>query len=160
MNDLPVGVEGELVIRGPNLMQGYWNRPEATNEAFEGGWFHTGDIARMDEDGDLYIVDRKKDMFISGGENVYPAEVENAIFELPQVSETAVIGIKDEKWGEVGLAVVSLKPEEQINGEDIIAFLKKRLAKYKVPKQVIFIDQLPRNAAGKVLKNILREEYS
>jgi fatty-acyl-CoA synthase len=160
MNDLPVGVEGELVIRGPNLMQGYWNRPEATNEAFEGGWFHTGDIARMDEDGDLYIVDRKKDMFISGGENVYPAEVENAIFELPQVSETAVIGINDEKWGEVGLAVVSLKPEEQISGEDIIAFLKERLAKYKVPKQVIFIDQLPRNAAGKVLKNILREEYS
>ncbi|MBW2487242.1 MAG: o-succinylbenzoate--CoA ligase, partial [Deltaproteobacteria bacterium] len=160
MNDLPAGAEGELVIRGPNLMQGYWNRPDATKEAFEGGWFHTGDIARMDADGDLYIVDRKKDMFISGGENVYPAEVENAIFELPQVAETAVIGIKDEKWGEVGLAVVSLKPKEQLNAEDIMAFLKERLAKYKVPKQVIFVDQLPRNAAGKVLKNKLREEYS
>ena len=160
MNDLPAGAKGELVIRGPNLMQGYWNRPDATKEAFEGGWFHTGDIARMDADGDLYIVDRKKDMFISGGENVYPAEVENAIFELPQVAETAVIGIEDEKWGEVGLAVVSLKPKEQLNAEDIMAFLKERLAKYKVPKQIIFVDQLPRNAAGKVLKNKLREEYS
>ncbi|MGD8962143.1 MAG: o-succinylbenzoate--CoA ligase [Desulfobacterales bacterium] len=159
MNDVPADVEGELVIRGPNLMQNYWNRPEATNEAFEGGWFHTGDIARMDADGDLYIVDRKKDMFISGGENVYPAEVENAIFELSQVAETAVIGIKDEKWGEVGLAVVSLRSGEQLSADDIIDFLKQRLAKYKVPKQVVFVDQLPRNAAGKVLKNKLREAY-
>jgi fatty-acyl-CoA synthase len=160
MNDLPIGSEGELVIRGPNLMQGYWNRPDATKEAFEGGWFHTGDIARMDADSDLYIVDRKKDMFISGGENVYPAEVENAIFELPQVAETAVIGIKDDKWGEAGLAVVALKPEAQLNADGVIAFLKDRLAKYKVPKRVIFVDQLPRNAAGKVIKNKLREEYS
>jgi fatty-acyl-CoA synthase len=160
MNDVPAGAEGELIIRGPNLMQGYWNRPEATTEAFEGGWFHTGDIARMDPDGDLYIVDRKKDMFISGGENVYPAEVENAIFELAQVAETAVIGIKDEKWGEVGLAAVSLKPGEHLNAEDIIAFLKERLARYKVPKKVVFVDQLPRNAAGKVLKDKLREAYS
>jgi fatty-acyl-CoA synthase len=154
MNDLPAGHVGELVIRGPNLMQGYWNRPEATNEAFEGGWFHTGDIARMDGDGDLYIVDRKKDMFISGGENVYPAEVENAIFELSQVAETAVIGARDEKWGEVGRAIVVLKPGEQLDEAEVIDFLKGRLAKYKVPKQVIFIEQLPRNAAGKVLKNI------
>jgi fatty-acyl-CoA synthase len=160
MNDLPAGAEGELVIRGPNLMQGYWNRPDATKEAFEGGWFHTGDIARLDADGDLYIVDRKKDMFISGGENVYPAEVENAIFELPQVAETAVIGIKNEKWGEVGLAVVSLKPGEKLSADDIIDFLKQRLAKYKIPRQVVFVDQLPRNAAGKVLKNKLREAYS
>ena len=160
MKDLSVGSEGELVVRGPNLMQGYWNRPEATKEAFESGWFHTGDIARMDADGDLYIVDRKKDMFISGGENVYPAEVENAIFELPQVAEAAVIGIKDEKWGEVGLAIVAFKAGEELEEVEVIVFLKERLAKYKVPKQVIFIDQLPRNAAGKVLKNKLREEYS
>ncbi|MGD9057898.1 MAG: o-succinylbenzoate--CoA ligase [Desulfobacterales bacterium] len=160
MNDVPADAEGELVIRGPNLMQGYWNRPEATNEAFEGGWFHTGDIARMDADGDLYIVDRKKDMFISGGENVYPAEVENAIFELPQVAEAAVIGAKDEKWGEVGRAIVALKAGEELEEAEIIDFLKERLAKYKVPKQVIFVDQLPRNAAGKVLKNKLREAYS
>ena len=160
MNDLPAGDEGELVVRGPNLMQGYWNQPEATNEAFEGGWFHTGDIARMDQDGDLYIVDRKKDMFISGGENVYPAEVENAIFELSQVAETAVIGAKDAKWGEIGRAVVVLKPGELLDEAAVIDFLKERLARYKVPKQVIFIDQLPRNAAGKVLKNILREKYA
>jgi len=160
MNPMPMGEVGELIIRGPNLMQGYWNRPEATAEAFAGGWFHTGDLARMDPDGDLYIVDRKKDMFISGGENVYPAEVENAIFELPQVAETAVIGLKDEKWGEIGCAVVSLKPTETLSEQEIINFLKERLARYKVPKSVVFLDQLPRNAAGKVLKNNLREQYS
>ena len=109
MHELPAGEVGELVIRGPNLLQGYWNRPEATAEAFSGDWFHTGDLARMDPDGCLYIVERKKDMFISGGENVYPAEVENLIYELPQVAEAAVIGIRDEKWGEVGRAVVVVK---------------------------------------------------
>jgi fatty-acyl-CoA synthase len=114
----------------------------------------------MDEDGDLYIVDRKKDMFISGGENVYPAEVENAIFELSQVAETAVIGAKDERWGEVGRAIVALKPGEQLTEEEIIEFLKEHLAKYKVPKSVVFVDSLPRNAAGKVLKNSLREKYA
>lgn len=160
MNELPAGEVGELVVRGPNLMQGYWNRPEATEEALAGGWFHTGDLARMDEDGDLYIVDRKKDMFISGGENVYPAEVENVIFELSQIAETAVIGLKDKKWGEVGRAIVALKQGEQLNEEEVLGFLKERLAKFKVPKSVVFVDQLPRNAAGKVLKNTLREMYS
>ncbi|MCP4666042.1 MAG: long-chain fatty acid--CoA ligase, partial [Deltaproteobacteria bacterium] len=159
MKDVPVGEVGELVIRGPNVMLGYWGRREATEEAFAGGWFHTGDLARMDEDGDLYIVERKKDMFISGGENVYPAEVENAIYELEQVAEAAVIGVKDEKWGEVGRAVVVQKPEARLTEEEILTFLKGRLAKYKVPKGVVFLDQLPRNAAGKVLKNMLREEY-
>jgi fatty-acyl-CoA synthase len=160
MNDVPAEDVGELVIRGPNLMQGYWNRPDANEEAFEGGWFHTGDVARMDEDGDLYIVDRKKDMFISGGENVYPAEVENAIYEMPAVKETAVIGIPDEKWGEVGRAVVAFKPGESLKEEEILNYLKGRLAKYKVPKSVVFMDDLPRNAAGKVLKNLLREKYA
>ncbi len=160
MMDVPPGDVGELVMRGPNVMQGYWNRPEATEEAFSGGWFHTGDLARMDGDGDLYIVERKKDMFISGGENVYPAEVENAIYELEQIAEAAVIGVKDEKWGEVGLAVAVLKPGETLTGEEILTFLKGRLAKYKTPKSVVFLDQLPRNAAGKVLKSILREEHS
>jgi fatty-acyl-CoA synthase len=160
MNRLPAGQEGELVIRGPNMLKGYWNRPEADREAFKGGWFHTGDLARMDEDGDLYIVDRKKDMFISGGENVYPAEVENLLFELPQVSEAAVIGIKDEIWGEVGCALVVLKPQEKITEEEIFIFVRKNLAKYKIPKKIVFLDRLPRNAAGKVLKNLLREKYS
>ena len=160
MQVVPVGQTGELIIRGPNLMQGYWNRPEATEEAFAGGWFHTGDLAQMDLDGDLTIVDRKKDMFISGGENVYPAEVENAIYDLTQVAETAVIGIKDEKWGEVGYAMIVLKPNESISEDRVLAFLGGCLAKYKVPKRVVFMDQLPRNAAGKVLKNELRDQFS
>ena len=159
MRELPRGQVGELVMRGPNLMQGYWNRPEANEEAFRGGWFHSGDLAYMDEDGDLFIVERKKDMFISGGENVYPAEVENAIFELPQVSEAAVIGVKDEKWGEVGLAVVALKEGHDLAGERIIEHLRTRLAKYKIPKRVVFVNQLPRNAAGKVLKTELRQNH-
>ncbi|MCX5909183.1 MAG: hypothetical protein NTY64_18935 [Deltaproteobacteria bacterium] len=114
----------------------------------------------MDEDGDLYIVERKKDMFISGGENVYPAEVENAIFEMPPVAETAVIGVKDQTWGEVGRAIVVRKPGVTLTEEEVLNFLKGRLAKYKVPKSVVFVDQLPRNAAGKVLKNALREKFS
>jgi len=158
MVDLPVDEVGELVIRGPNLCLHYWNRPEATEEAFAGGWFHTGDLARMDADGDLYIVERKKDMYISGGENVYPAEVENALYELPQVAEAAVIGIKDERWGEVGRAVVVIKEGMNLEEPEILAHLKGRLAKYKIPKSVVFIDSLPRNAAGKVLKNALRKQ--
>ena len=160
MKDVPPNEVGELVIRGPNVMREYWKRAEATRDAFAGGWFHSGDMARMDEDGDLYIVDRKKDMFISGGENVYPAEVENAIFELSQVAEAAVIGVKDEKWGEVGRAVVALKAGATLSEAEILDFLKGRLAKYKVPRSVVFVDQLPRNAAGKVLKNVLREKYA
>lgn len=160
LNDVKTGDVGELVLRGPNLLQGYWNRPDATQEAFSGDWFHTGDLAKMDADGDLYIVERKKDMFISGGENVYPAEVENAIYELPHVSEAAVIGVKHEKWGEVGRAVVVLKENQSLTAEAIIEHLKGRLAKYKIPKRVVFVEQLPRNAAGKVLKNKLRQRHS
>jgi fatty-acyl-CoA synthase len=158
MNDLPAGDVGELVIRGPNLLQGYWNRPDATEAAFSGEWFHTGDLARMDPDGCIYIVERKKDMFISGGENVYPAEVENVIYELPQIAEAAVIGVPDEKWGEVGRAVVVLKEDQNLTDVEIFELLKARLARYKVPKSVVFVDRLPRNAAGKVLKTVLREE--
>ncbi len=157
MNSLPHDNVGELVIRGPNLLQEYWNRPGATEEAFAGGWFHTGDLARMDEDGDLFIVDRKKDMFISGGENVYPAEVENAIYEMPQIAEAAVVGVADERWGEVGRAFVVLKEGEDVSEKEILNFLKGRLAGYKAPKSVVFVDRLPRNAAGKVLKNELRQ---
>ena len=160
LDEVPRGEVGELVMRGPNIMQGYWNRPTATEEAFAGGWFHSGDLARMDEDGDIYIVDRKKDMFISGGENVYPAEVENAVFEIPQVSEAAVIGVKDDGWGEVGLAVIALKEGQVLVEGDVIAHLKNRLAKYKIPKKVVFVDALPRNAAGKVLKTVLRENHT
>ncbi len=159
MNDVKPGETGELIYRGPNVLLEYWNRPDATKEAFRGGWFHSGDIARIDEDGDLYIVDRKKDMFISGGENVYPAEVENALYELPEIAEAAVIGVPDKKWGEVGKAIVVLKKGKELSEEQILAHLKTRLAKFKVPASVAFIDVLPRNAMGKVLKNALREKY-
>ncbi len=114
----------------------------------------------MDEEGDIYIVDRQKDMFISGGENVYPAEVENAIFELDEVAEAAVIGVADAKWGEVGRAVIALKEGQRLKAEEIIEFLEDRLARYKIPQSVVFVEALPRNAAGKVLKNVLRERYS
>ncbi|MEW5912242.1 MAG: o-succinylbenzoate--CoA ligase [Thermodesulfobacteriota bacterium] len=157
---LPPDQVGELLVQGPNVMQGYWNRPQANEEAFSDGWFHTGDLARLDAEGFLYIVDRKKDMFISGGENVYPAEVENAIFEMEPVSEAAVIGLPDPKWGEVGCAVVALKAGRELAAAELLAFLKGRLAKYKIPKKVVFVPALPRNAAGKVLKNQLREKYS
>lgn len=160
LQELPPGEVGELVMRGPNLMQGYWNRPEATREAFAGDWFHSGDLAWMDAEGDIFIVERKKDMFISGGENVYPAEVENAIYELPQVSEAAVIGVKHETWGEAGLAVVVLKPEAELSEGQLLDHLRERLAKYKIPGQVVFEEQLPRNAAGKVLKTELRERFA
>ena len=158
MNDLPAGEVGELVIRGPNLLKEYWNLEEDTKAAFTDGWFHTGDLARMDPEGCIYIVERKKDMFISGGENVYPAEVENAIFQLPQIAEAAVVGIEDPKWGEVGRAVVVVKKGQSVSANEIINHLKGSLAKYKIPKSVVFIDQLPRNAAGKVLKTVLRKE--
>lgn len=159
LQELPCGQVGELVMRGPNLMQHYWNRPEATAEAFAGGWFHSGDLAWMDEDGDIFIVERKKDMFISGGENVYPAEVENVIYELDQVSEAAVIGVKHEKWGEAGLAVIALKTGQPVSEQEVHAFLQDRLAKYKLPGKIIFVQELPRNAAGKVLKTELREQF-
>ncbi|MEO1483794.1 MAG: long-chain fatty acid--CoA ligase [Myxococcota bacterium] len=148
---------GEIWIRGPNVTPGYWRNPEATAKAItEDGWLRTGDAARFDEDGFFFIVDRWKDMFISGGENVYPAEVENVIYELDAVAEVAVVGIPNERWGEVGEAVVVLRDGHSMSDEEIIDYCKKELAKYKVPKTVRFMDELPRNAAGKVLKRELR----
>ena len=150
------GETGELLIKGPNVMPGYWNRPEANAQAFtEDGYFHTGDAARQDEDGYYYIVDRWKDMFISGGENVYPAEVENVIYQLDGVLENAVIGVPHEKWGEVGRAYVVLKPRSNLDEEAIIGHCGTQLARYKVPKDVRFMAELPHNATGKVLKHHL-----
>jgi fatty-acyl-CoA synthase len=158
------GQVGEVVISGPNVTPGYWNRPEANEKSFtvdaEGGrWLHSGDAGTIDEDGCIYIVDRYKDMYISGGENVYPAEVEQVIFQLPEVADVGVIGIPDEKWGESGLAIVVLKPGCTLEPAALIEHCKKGLAKYKVPKEVAFTDVLPRNAAGKVLKRTLREQF-
>jgi fatty-acyl-CoA synthase len=150
---------GELCIRGGNVTTGYWNRPEATAEAIVGGWLHSGDAAMYDDEGFFYIVDRWKDMFISGGENVYPAEVENVIYQHPAVAEVAVIGVPHPKWQEVGRAVVVVKQGQTLTGEEVIGFCQDKLARYKIPKSVVFVEALPRTAAGKVLKRELREAF-
>ncbi|MFQ5420755.1 MAG: AMP-binding protein, partial [Anaerolineae bacterium] len=150
---------GELCIRGGNVTRGYWNRPEATAKAIVDGWLHSGDAAKFDEDGFFYIVDRWKDMYISGGENVYPAEVENVIYQMEAVAETAVIGIAHPKWQEVGLALIVLKEGQQLTEQAVIDFCQGKLARYKIPKSVKFVDSLPRTAAGKVLKRELRKEF-
>ena len=158
--DVAPGEVGELWVRGPNITPGYWNRPQATAESITDGWLHTGDAARVDEDGFYYIVDRWKDMYISGGENVYPAEVEEVLYQMSQIGEVAVIGVPDEKWGEVGRAVVVLKAGETLSEAQIIAYCEGRLARYKQPKSVVFLDVLPRNATGKVLKHQLRTQLT
>ncbi len=157
---LPAGETGEVVVRGPNVIREYWKRPEATAEAIVDGWFHTGDMGYYDDERYLYLIDRKKDMYISGGENVYPAEVEDAIMGLSRVADAGVIGIPDEKWGEVGMAVVVPKPGEELTEAEVIEYCKGRLAKYKVPKKVVFAEELPRTATGKILKKELRARYS
>jgi fatty-acyl-CoA synthase len=150
---------GELCIRGGNVTTGYWNRPEATAKAIVDGWLHSGDAARYDEEGFYYIVDRWKDMFISGGENVYPAEVENVIYQHPAVADVAVIGVPHPKWQEVGKAILVLKQGQSVTEGEIITFCQGKLARYKIPKSVAFVDMLPRTAAGKVLKRELRQQY-
>lgn len=151
---------GELVLKGPSYCSGYFNNPGATAGAIdERGFFHTGDIAQYDDEGYFFIVDRKKDMFISGGENVYPAEIEKALYQHPAVHMCAVLGLPDEKWGEVGKACVVLKPGVSASEEELIQFMADRLAKYKVPRSVTFMDALPISAAGKILKRELRELF-
>lgn len=153
--------EGELVLKGPSYCSGYFNNPEATAEAVdERGFFHTGDVARFDEEGYFFIVDRKKDMFISGGENVYPAEIEKIIYQNPAVHMCAVIGLPDSKWGEVGKACVVLKPGAALGEAELIQFMAERLAKFKVPKSVAFLPSLPISAAGKILKRELRDQFA
>lgn len=158
MNDVPVGEVGEIVYRAPTLMSCYWNNPEATAEAFAGGWFHSGDLVRMDSDGYVWVVDRKKDMIISGGENIYCAELENVLASHPDIAEVAVIGRADEKWGEVPIAVAAITNDD-LRIEDLGEFLTDRLARYKHPKALEIVDALPRNPAGKVLKTELRLRY-
>lgn len=158
MNDVPVGEVGEIVYRAPTLMSCYWNNPEATAEAFAGGWFHSGDLVRMDSDGYVWVVDRKKDMIISGGENIYCAELENVLASHPDIAEVAVIGRADEKWGEVPIAVAAVTNDD-LRIEDLGEFLTDRLARYKHPKVLEIVDALPRNPAGKVLKTELRLRY-
>ena len=157
--ELGANQRGELLLKGPGITPGYWNNAEATKNAFQDGWLCSGDVAYYDEDGDYYIVDRSKDMYISGGENVYPAELENVIFQMPEVAEVAVIGVADAKWGEVGKAIVALKPGKAATADEITAFCRARLAGYKAPKHYEFVPALPRNAAGKVEKPKLREMF-
>jgi acyl-CoA synthetase (AMP-forming)/AMP-acid ligase II len=158
-NDVPRGEVGEIIYQGPTVMKEYYRNPEATAETLRGGWFHSGDMVRMDEEGFVYVVDRKKDVIISGGENVYPAEVEDVIYEHPKVLECAVIGIFDEVWGEAVMAVVVPKPGEQLDAGEIKEWCAKNLAGYKKPKYVEFAESLPRNAAMKVVKGELRKQY-
>ena len=150
---------GELWIAGPNVTPGYWNRPDATAASFEGRWLKTGDAAKFDDEGFVYIVDRWKDMYISGGENVYPAEIENVLYQLPQVAEAAIIGVPNDKWGEVGLAVIALKPGTKIDRATVVEHCVTRLAKFKVPNDIAIVEALPRNATGKVLKRELRTQF-
>lgn len=154
------GVRGEVLTRGPNVMKGYWNKPDATNAAIDAaGWFHTGDIGYLDDDGFLFICDRLKDMIITGGENVYPAEVEAVLYDHPAISEVAVLGQPDEKWGEAVVAVAALKPGQSLTIEALRAWATDRLARYKLPSRLETIEALPRNPAGKVLKFELRDRF-
>jgi long-chain acyl-CoA synthetase len=153
---LPDGERGEIVIRGHNIMKGYWQRPDATEEAMRGGWFHSGDMARTDEDGYFYIVDRKKDLIIRGGYNVYPREVEEVLYAHPAVLEAAVIGVPHESHGEEVKAVVVRRPGASLDAEGVIAFCRERLAAYKYPRVVEFRDELPKGPTGKILKRELR----
>jgi fatty-acyl-CoA synthase len=154
-----VGELGELWVRGPNVTPGYWNRPDANQSSFTDGWLHTGDATRIDEEGFYYIVDRWKDMYISGGENVYPAEVENVLHQLAAVAEAAVIGVPNEQWGEVGMAIVAVKSGHAVNEAEIHAHCAANLARFKCPRLIRFVDALPRNATGKIHKPTLRSEF-
>ncbi|MBV9777877.1 MAG: long-chain-fatty-acid--CoA ligase [Acetobacteraceae bacterium] len=157
---LPTGEVGEIVIRCAAVMKGYWNNPKATRAAFfDGGWLRTGDAGYFDADGFLYIHDRIKDMIISGAENIYPAEVENALMDHPAIADAAVIGVPDERWGEAVMAIVVLKPGEGASQADIIAFIRARIAGYKLPKSIDFVPALPRNPSGKILRRELRAPY-
>ncbi len=159
MNDVEIGQVGEIVYRAPTLMAGYWNNPKATAEAFAGGWFHSGDLVRQDAEGYIWVVDRKKDMIISGGENIYCAELENVLAAHPAIAEVAVIGRADDKWGEVPVAVIALGGDPDLGLADLEKFLSDRLARYKHPKALEIVDALPRNPAGKVLKTELRVRF-
>lgn len=158
--DVAIGEIGELVMRGPTLFMEYWGRPRATAEACRNGWFHSGDLARQDEEGYYYIVDRQKDMLISGGENVYPSEVERVLHDHPRILEVAVIAMPDDKWGEVPMAVVVIDEGEPLTLEEVRRFCDGRLGRFKIPRFLEQVDALPRNATGKILKRELRARYS
>jgi fatty-acyl-CoA synthase len=156
-NELPPGETGEVWLAGPSVTPGYWNRPEENEQAFAGRWFKTGDAGWVDEEGWLYVVDRRKDMYISGGENVYPAEVEAVLAELEAVAEAAVIGVPDRRWGEVGRAYLIPRAGHAIDAALVLAHCGARLARFKIPVTVAVVETIPRTASGKVLKHVLRD---
>jgi long-chain acyl-CoA synthetase len=158
-NDVPVETAGEIIARGPNIMKGYWNRPEITAEVLRGGWMHTGDMGAYDEEGFLYILDRKKDMIKTGSENVYSPEVESAMCGHPAVLEAAAIGVPDSQWGESVRAVVALRPGASLTAEELMEWCRGRLTHFKCPTSVVFTDTLPKGGTGKVQKNALRERF-
>ncbi len=158
--DVASGERGEVLVKGPAVMTGYWDDVQATEEALRGGWFHSGDIGHLDDEGYLYIDDRKKDVIISGGENIYPAELENVLAECPEIVEAAVVGRPDDRWGEVPVVVAVREAESTVDAENVRALFDGRIARYKHPQDVIFVDFLPRNAMGKIQKDTLREQVS
>ncbi|CAM5221172.1 2-succinylbenzoate--CoA ligase OS=Ureibacillus acetophenoni OX=614649 GN=menE PE=3 SV=1 [Ureibacillus acetophenoni] len=155
-NSVKQGDVGELIIKGKNVFKEYWGLPDKTAESIKNGWFYTGDLAYKDDEGFIYIAGRKKDMIISGGENIYPLEVEQIIGEMKEINEVAVIGIQDEKWGEVPVAMISLKAGHQLSEIDIQNYCASKLAKYKVPKRAVFLENLPKNATGKLDKKVMQ----
>ncbi len=157
MQKINPGEIGEIVVGGPILMSGYWNRPEITREVIRNGWFHTGDLATIDDEGFIYIVDREKDMFISGGENVYPAEVEKLLLTNPKILDLVVYGVPDKKWGEVGKASIILQEKAKMSASEVGEFLRGKIGKFKIPKYIEFIDELPRTATGKIQKYLLAQ---
>jgi acyl-CoA synthetase (AMP-forming)/AMP-acid ligase II len=157
--EVPTGRVGEIVCRSRLNMKGYWNLPDETAKTMRGGWLHTGDAGYFDADGYLYIYDRIKDMIVSGGANVYPAEVESALFGHPAVTDVAVIGVPDERWGEAVKALVVRTPGVEVTVEELIAFARERIAGYKLPKSIDFAEALPRTPSGKILKRELRAPY-
>jgi fatty-acyl-CoA synthase len=154
--DVAPGGRGEILIRGPNVMYEYWGNDAATRDALRDGWFHTGDIGWVDGDGDLWVVDRKKDVVISGGENIYPAELESVLHACPAIRDAVVVGRADARWGEVPVAVV-VKAAAELDESAVLALFEGRLARFKYPREVVFLDELPRNAMGKVLRYLVRE---
>jgi long-chain acyl-CoA synthetase len=155
---LPPNEPGELIIRGPQVMKGYWKKPEETKETLRNGWLYTGDIAYMDEEGYFFIVDRKKDLIISGGYNIYPREIEEVLYEHPKIADAAVIGVPHKTRGEIVKAYIVPKDKETLDKKEIIAFCRKKLANYKVPKKIEIRDELPKTVVGKILKRNLKEE--
>ena len=156
--EMPIGEPGELVVKGPQVMKGYWNMPEETAKTLKDGWLHTGDIARMDEDGYFYIVDRKKEMINASGYKVYPREVEEVFYEHPEVVEAAAVGVPDEYRGETVKAFVVKKSGSAVTEQELVSYCKENLAAYKVPKLVEFRDELPKSAVGKILRRMLADE--